>query len=108
MKLLDNLITMSYVVIALFIVSYHLIKIDEDLKIPKYYNMKCIVIKEGHYPSIVNFTVPKSFVVIQPLKDTNLITTLNSINFPGFVDFKYKSGDTLFFEFIRKTRFRKK
>lgn len=98
----------SYLVIASFISIYHGLRMREDLKIPKYYNVDCIVIAEGHYESVDNFTVPESFIIIQNLNDTCMIATINSINLSGFVDFKYKIGDTLHFDFIRKDRFRKK
>jgi hypothetical protein len=45
---------------------------------------------------------------VQCLQDTSMITILNSINLPGLIDFKYKVGDTLYFDFIRKDRFRKR
>jgi len=108
MRQLDDLMTMCFVAMALFIAAFYGLKIREDLRIPKYYNVKCIVVSDGHYKPVNNFVVPESFVIVQCLQDTSMITTLNSINLPGFIDFKYKVGDTLHFDFIRKDRFRKR
>lgn len=108
MRQLDSLITMCYVAAFMFVAFYYGLRIREDLKIPKYYNVECIVISDGYYRPVNNFVVPESFVIVQCLQDTNMITTINSINLSGFIDFKYKIGDTLHFDFIRKDRFRKK
>lgn len=76
-----------------------------DLDYPKYYNMKCVVIRTGSHKPVKGIQVPKTYIVIQATKDSSLRANLNSLNFPSFIDNQYKVGDTLYFKFIAKKRF---
>lgn len=105
MNQLENGLTLTFVLTCLFILAYYGIVIREDLKIPKFYDLECVVIRQGTYKPVENFEVPKSYVVIRSLKDKTLVTLINTVNFPSFIDFKYKVGDTLRFKFINKNRF---
>ena len=100
-KLLNTILAIIFV----FLASYYALKARVDYDYPKYYDMKCIVIREGNYNNVKGIPVPNTYIVIQDLKDSSLTANLNSLNFPSFVDYRYKKGDTLYFEFISKNRF---
>lgn len=105
MNQLENGFTLSVVCICLFMLAYYGIIVREDLKIPKFYDLECVVIRQGIHKPVEGYEVPKSYVIIRSLRDKNLVTQLNTVNFPSFIDFKYKVGDTLRFKFINKNRF---
>jgi hypothetical protein len=96
---------MLFISIGLFLLYILCIKAKIDYDYPKYYNTKYVVIRVGIYKQIKGINIPKTYVVIQDLKDSSLKTSINSLNFPSFIDNKYKVGDTLNFKFISKKRF---
>ena len=104
-KFLDLILIFFYISISIFIIAMLLLKIKIDIEYPKYYDLKCIVIREGRYSPIKKVVLPDSYIVIKNLQDTTLKATLNSSNFSGFENFKYKVGDTLYFKFLKKSRF---
>lgn len=69
---------------------------------PVYDNIKCIVTASGTYASPY---APKSFITIRMVDDSTKTTVLHSANYRGFIDFKYKVGDTLHFKWLLKNRF---
>lgn len=98
-------VSVFLIVMALFgCLFYYGIKMKIDMEIPKYYDLECVVIREGKYRPVEGFQVPESYIVVRNTEDS-LVTTLNTVNFPSFVDFKHKIGDTIKFDFIRKSRF---
>ena len=99
-------VSVFFIVMSLFAcLFYYGIKLKIDAEIPKYYDLECVVIREGKYEPVDGFQVPESYVVVRSIRDKELVTILNTVNFPSFVDFKHKIGDTLKFDFIRKSRF---
>ena len=99
-------VSVFFIVMCLFVcLFYYSIKLKLDLDIPKYYDLECVVIREGKYYPVEGFQVPESYIVVRSLRNKELVTTLNTVNFPSLVDFKHKIGDTITFDFIRKSRF---